>query len=255
METNVHEICHSVTHYGIYDYLSHHQLNFNPGHLQYYFYLKPGTDFFIEMPDEFFPSAKLAVEIPVARRTFRFKTYITGTSSTQAHGLLGLLNEFNAYYHGFKTQWNLRPAYIEMFDDPVNGYVRWINRCSSLAEAYYEFRFFILEYLRMARVVYPKLYDRIRRNPTIATVFNSISNEFKVTVRLYQMEIDSGYRKFAAENNCTVSLEPKIGSVFFWRAGHSSASGFYQEMKNYEKVKDVLSSDRYSMVMKELGLQ
>ena len=63
---------------------------------------------------KFFQSRRLSAVIPQNLRTFRYDTYIESKSdnqSTQSSGVIGLMEEFNAYYHGSKVIFDLLPIF------------------------------------------------------------------------------------------------------------------------------------------------
>ncbi len=133
-----------------------------------------------------FPSKMLASYIPSDRRTFRYNTYITGTSSTQSEGIYGLLDEWHAYYRGAFTWFQLRNYYLNQIKSPHD----WIGYLSDIYEltAYYEFKYFILTYLLYAKKNQPRIYEQIISNESFKKVFNYVDTEYGKLI--------SGYIRF-----------------------------------------------------------
>ncbi|MDA1269256.1 MAG: hypothetical protein O2829_09230, partial [Bacteroidetes bacterium] len=159
MSTNVHEIGHAYG--GLLHYAELMSCNCTKTiefeDIQQGFYHDLGEEYWIEIDEEYiFPSNELSENIPYALRTFRYDTYIEGTSSTQDHGVIGLLDELNAYYLGSKYTYDMLPAFKELFgEDYLN---QWVKHSASEMTAYFEFDFFIKEYLLFAKQHAPETY-------------------------------------------------------------------------------------------------
>ena len=101
MGTNVHEIAHGYFRQNTYKYAKENGILMNWDNSESFFLVSPTLSYFISFPNKsLFPSRELIKVIPENLRTFRFDTYIDGTSSTQSEGVIGLLNEMHAYYLG-----------------------------------------------------------------------------------------------------------------------------------------------------------
>jgi hypothetical protein len=139
------------------------------------FYLDPFSSVCVEFPkSKLFPSNELVRVIPESLRTFRFNTYVNAgpTQSTQCDGVVGLMDEFNAYYHGSKVLYDLYPLFKEAYGTGVSW--SWPSKFVSNADAFYEFDFFIKEYLLYAKQHHPSLYQELKTHPTFSYVFKSI---------------------------------------------------------------------------------
>jgi hypothetical protein len=179
MSTNIHEIGHG------YGGLIHFEelMNCNCsttiqfGDIQQGFYHAPGEEYWIEIEEGYiFPSNELSETIPNALRTFRYNTYIEGNSSTQGHGVIGLLDEFNAYYLGSKYTYEMLPAFKELFGaDYLN---QWVKHSASEMTAYFEFDFFIKEYLLYAQQHAPETYQYLKTNPAFTRSYSQISKKY-----------------------------------------------------------------------------
>lgn len=252
MSTNTHELNHMLTSGWFWEWARVNNVATGTN-LTYYFYIKPGTEFPVDTDLKFFPSAVLTKVIPQKQITYRFETYINGTSSTQAHGLLGLLGEYNSYFHGLKTSMQLRPAFLNAGKEkPAKNYTNWLMDAGGSSEAYYEFRFFIFEYLLYARTHYPDLYKSLKTEGWFAAVFNAISEEYYSYLKSWQYEVTEGYMRFAEKNKIESLSTPGVRILF---GGAGSFSGLVVRTEDYYKLFDVLHSTRYDVLFSELGLK
>ncbi|NDB35638.1 MAG: hypothetical protein EB023_09940 [Flavobacteriia bacterium] len=173
------------------------------------FYLNPYSIVCIEFPkNKLFPSKELIKEIPESLRTFRFNIYINAgpTQSTQCNGIVGLLDEFNAYYHGSKVLYDLYPLFSEEYGSGVKW--SWSSKFISNAEAFYEFDFFIKEYLLYAKQYHPLLYQELRTHPTLSYVYKTIRQEFSTLLANYEKKVSE-----INKSNKSESSTEKYGEI------------------------------------------
>lgn len=140
---------------------------------------------------KFFQSRELSKAIPQNLRTFRFETYIeskSNTQSTQSSGIIGLMEEFNAYYHGSKVQFDLLPVYKEVYGN--NFLWSWSSNFTSNADAFYEFDFWIKEYLLYAKTNNPQLYESLKYDQTFKTIYKNIRSRFSNLIAQYERKYD-----------------------------------------------------------------
>lgn len=251
LETNVHEIDHLLTHFYPYDYCRKNNRNFS-GTNMYYFYVNESYDTVLFSYINFFPARLLINDIPENRRTFRFDDYINGNNSTQDNGLLGLLDEYNAYQHSMAVTWTLKEAYLTASDIRVEGYVKWMESLNSVVQAYYEFRFFILEYLRYARLNDPDLFDEIKEEPGLIDVYNHITQSYLFYIRKFENELTQGCRNYwHAQGYETYTQD---GGNLFLIVKNNSYLGFHTRLEDREKLLPMLQSHRYDDVISELNI-
>ena len=192
MSTNVHEIGHA------YGGLIHFRelMNCNCTQtiefedIQQGFYHDLSEEYWIEIEEEYiFPSSELSESIPDALRTFRYDTYIEGTSSTQAYGVIGLLNELNAYYLGSKYQYEMLPVYKEVFgSDYLN---QWVKHSASEMTAFFEFDFFIKEYLLFAKNYAPATYAYLKSSPAFRKAYQTTHRRYRILTVAYVAKIET----------------------------------------------------------------
>lgn len=250
---NIHEINHGLSSSGVYLFSKKYNQKIRAD-LPHYFYVKPEKEFLIDAPIDYYPSLLLDEVIPEGLRTFRYKTYIKGNSSTQQSGVSGLLDEFNSYMHTLKTIWQIRPAYMNLSKSPQDGYLEWLQDESSYWESYYEFRYFILEYFLFAKNNKPEIYQQLRKEISFSDVFNSISEEFFRYITLYKKEVNEEMLKFPEEYQLKSEIVPGK-SIMMGEKNSNSMKGIVITTDSYEKLCPVLQSKRYNAVVKELGLK
>jgi len=200
MSTNVHEIGHAYG--GLIHFAQLMNCNCTQTiqfeDIQQGFYHAPGEEYWIEIEEEYiFPSRELSETIPYELQTFRYDTYIEGTSSTQAHGVIGLLDELNAYYLGSKYQYDMLPVYKEVFgSDYLN---QWVKHSASEMTAFFEFDFFIKEYLLYAKNYEPATYHYLRNSAAFRKAYQTTQRKYSLLTAAYEAKIET--EKTLAELN------------------------------------------------------
>lgn len=192
MSTNVHEIGHAYG--GLIHFAELMNCNCTQTiefeDIQQGFYHAPGEEYWIEIEEKYiFPSSELSEIIPYELQTFRYDTYIEGTSSTQAHGVIGLLDELNAYYLGSKYQYDMLPVYKEVFgSDYLN---QWVKHSASEMTAFFEFDFFIKEYLLYAKNYAPANYNYLKNSPAFRKAYQTTHKKYSQLTSAYVAKIEA----------------------------------------------------------------
>ena len=235
MSTNIHEICHSYNHYIPYGKMQECEcgmVNF----IHKGFYLSPNEEYWIQMDKKLiFPSRKLIPEIPEHKRTFRFDTYIVGEQSAQGHGVLGLLDEFNAYYTGAKYMFDMYPIYVRQ--DPEWGYVFWANTTKGNMDAFFEFDFFIKEYLLYAKKHHSDTYVALQTNDSFKVIYQIIQSKYRDLLHEYNLK----YQVLLEKNN-------ESSSGFRWILNENPHD------KRFDVLQKELSSDKYEEIQRDFGV-
>jgi hypothetical protein len=191
METNVHEIAHAFFDQNVYRYLREHGEKSNLENAQIFIYLSPTESYFISFPlNLMFPSGELTSVIPGELRTYRFDTYIDGTTSTQSEGIIGLLNELNAYYLGSLYCFDMLSSYKEAAGSDASGLFEWVTHVQSTMSAFYEFDYFIKEYLLYMRDKYPANYNMLRSYRPFKESYEAIFKSYSDLVNNYRNRIE-----------------------------------------------------------------
>lgn len=178
--TLVHEATHRLVRY-----------DYKDGH---YYYLNCNKNRSVKHTKTF-ESRELVEVIPDSCKTLRFKSYINtkGAHITQIHGIYGLLNEFNAYYHGSQSQYDFKPHISE------NLYLEGTIR--SELSAYYEFKYYILTYLIYAEEKYNSQFNDILDNSDFKAIYSYVDTNYGAIIKKF---INDG---------CSISFKEK-GDIY-----------------------------------------
>jgi len=112
--------------------------------------------------------------LPASRRTgmMYYELYIGDKSDmgSQLSGIYGILEEFNAYYHGLKAEIQMKQK-----DTPysINE-----NIISGELESYYSFNLFISWYLQMIEQQYPEHFQKTMDNRNLRVAYTLIENNY-----------------------------------------------------------------------------
>lgn len=249
ISTTVHEINHMLNAYYPY-YYSKQQSRIFKEKRMHYFYIDNKNEIPVFSNVDFFPSSELVYEISDDQQTYRYNTYIAGVSSTQDDGLLGLLDEYNSYFHSLNTIWDLKNAYLNWPELRPEGYIQWMMQLNTLIDSYYEFRFFILEYLRHAKQSKQAVYMQIKNESDLITVFNIVTQNFRAVIKKYEGELE-GFKDYWEKNGYEVR-DHEVD--FYYIRINGTLVGFKVELDAKQMVNPTLVSSRYSEVIRDLKI-
>jgi uncharacterized protein (UPF0333 family) len=254
METNVHEIAHAYFDQNAFRYILDNKLTMNWDNVHGYIYISPAKGFFINFPlKSLFPSRELIEVIPKDLQTFRFETYIDGTTSTQSEGVIGLLNELYAYYTGSKYCFEMLEPYKTAAGSDASGLFEWTSRTQSTMSAFYEFDFFISEYLLYMKEKYPGSYEKLKSYTPFAESYISVHNLYKELIDRYQQRIKDEIKIL----NSSGSAEARIEKGWLWVKPENSnvASGTPIFSEERTTLLTVLESRRYRDIEYDFDLK
>lgn len=222
MATNVHEICHGLTGMYFFNEMDSNYIAHDSNNITSYFFISEDIIYVSIFRGDVFPSSVLKNLIPESLITSRYETYILGDSSTQEEGIIGLLDELNAYYHGTKFSFDMLPIYKTVYPD--NYLNEWVMGLQSTMTAYYEFDFWIKEYLLHAKINYPELFSEIIKKGSALDIFISIREKYKTLISKYSeyVKVESGKIKYYYDTE-------------FWDS-------------DYYKLIDRLKTDKYNSI-------
>ena len=183
MSTNIHEVFHGLSHVYFFEKMKTNYVPHDFQDITTYFYITDEIDYVSVFKGEVFPSSELDKVIPKSLITFRYDTYITGSSSTQGEGIIGLLNEFNAYYHDSKFTFDMLPIYKTIFPDDY--LMEWVMDLQSVMTAFYEFDFWIKEYILHAKLNFQSLYFEIMKKDSAFKIYKDIHNNYNYLISKY----------------------------------------------------------------------
>lgn len=254
METNVHEIAHAYFDQSVYRFLNENDLQFNTDNAQGYIFISPSKSLYVSYPmKEMFPSGKLAAVIPDDLRTYRFETYINGNTSTQSDGVIGLLNELNAYYLGSEYCYNMLEPYKEAAGSEAAGLFEWVTHTQSTMSAFYEFDFFIKEYLLFMKDNYESEYESLRSSRTFPEAYKTLHKLYSGLIKSYQDLIKKEMNTLNSSGQAGAGIE----KGWLWvRAGNSHvSSGAPVFSKDREVLLQVLESRRYREIERDFPVK
>jgi hypothetical protein len=147
---------------------------------------------------EVYNSNKLNKFVPdtLKKQIMRYNEYIGKKQvllSAQKEGVLGLIEEFNAYYLGTKACFELYDYYRKNHDPEYKNHGVWIKYVQNIGKthhAYYEFKLFISWYLQYAKEKYPEIYEGLMNDKRLRVVYTLIDNEFGQLQKDYYVMLD-----------------------------------------------------------------
>jgi len=133
--------------------------------------------------EKIYPSSLMGKTIPTSLQTFRWKTYVSPDAdelmASIQNGAYGILIEYEAYYIGDQAAYD---SYGYLKSLPYNR-SKWLNYYTSLdGTAYYEFTYFILNYLKYAKTNKPDVYNYIMADKRFKTAFKNVYTNYKSLV-------------------------------------------------------------------------
>jgi hypothetical protein len=269
MSSNIHEISHGYSRMNIFRYIreNNHTLEMSDeGRL---IYLSPKESYLVTFPRNYlFPAARLSQSIPESRQTLRYKTYIAGSTSTQVHGILALLDELNAYYLGSRFRYEMLDAYKIAGPNEAEGFFEWVSGAHGTMGAFFEIDYFILEYLLYMKENHREQYEMLKSHKSFRDAWRAVRTSYSKLVYNYFMTLhkekdsinDSGEYELSIEDNrlwitkagagtstsrpiissAMGTLMPVLDSDRFWEIEQDFAIGLREE-KIYSSLPDALN--------------
>lgn len=249
MATNVHEIAHGYCSQYVFSHARENGLKMNWDDANLAYYLSPARIYMITFPKaSLFPSAELVSEIPRDLRTFRFDTYVNGMTSTQSEGVLGLLNEFHAYYLGSECGYDLLDAYILAEGSVAMGFLEWIRSLQSTMTAYWEFDFFIKEYLLHMSTRYPEDYSLLVSRGEFADAYRGFRKAYGDLVNKYVARITETSDRLEASGEAEVTIQDVMVWINYTGDSHKQGVTFFDDAKAI--LEPVINSHRYDNIIR-----
>ena len=244
MEKNVHEISHCYFSQNVFRYLRENNMKMTDGDACGYIYISPSRNFYISFPEKaLFPSHDLASVIPEKLRTYRFNPYIEGTTSTQSDGVIGLLDELHAYYLGSEYCFDMLEPYKTAAGTDAAGLFEWVTHTQSSMTAYYEFDFFIREYLLYMKQNHAAGYDLLRSYRPFTESYLTLRHLYKELTDKYQDRIKDEMKHLNSSQNSIARMDKGWLWVKIGKSNVSSGTPIFS--KDREVLMPVLNSRRY----------
>jgi len=244
MEKNIHETAHGYFDQNVFRYLRENNLKMISGNACGYIYISPEKHFYISFPlRAIFPSHELTAVIPEDLRTYRFGTYIEGSTSTQRDGVIGLLDELHAYYLGSKYCFDMLEPFKSAAGSDAAGLFEWVNHSQSTMSAFYEFDFFIREYLLLMKKKNTANYVMLKSDRSFTEAYLSLRYLYEELIDKYQDRIKDEMRLL----NSSGEQVAKTENGWLWvKAGRSNVSSGTPIFSDERKIlMPVLDSRRY----------
>lgn len=210
LNTVVHETMHGFTSRYAYVMLEQNPVDDYEFGDSYSAFFLTKDEIYLVKHSEVFTSNKLKSGIPKALRTFRFNPYIIPKDNnlgSQVQGIYGLMDEWNAYYHGTKTAYDLFEYYQQKANDDNKIYLEHVSNLAGTYFAYYEFKYYILKYLELAKTDYPAIYSDIMANDNLRKVYTAIDTRFNALLGQFEERLDTIENIVTSDNYTSVHRE------------------------------------------------
>jgi len=193
LNTIVHETVHAYTHSWAYVLLQKEDSTKYKFRDNYSAFYLSEDEIYLVRHSAVFSSNKISKTIPKSLHTFRYKPYIAPKNNqlgSQVQGIFGLMDEWNAYYHGTKTAYDLYSYYTVQADDDPQVYLEHITDIAGTYFAHYEFKYYILSYMIYAKDNHPSIYDDILANMELKKAYKAIDQRYTALNNAFQMRLD-----------------------------------------------------------------
>ncbi len=156
---------------------------------------------------EVFSSNELKKTIPEKLQTFRYSPYIAPKRNlgSQVEGIYGLMDEWNAYCQGTRTSLDILKGFMKdgKPTDP-SIYLDLVSNAASSRFAYYEFKYYILKYMEMARKRHGKIYREILDNEQMREAYTAIDRRFAAINEDFDHQLETIVNWYAEDSGVRV---------------------------------------------------
>jgi hypothetical protein len=211
------------------------------------YYIGDSTNILVRST-QVFPTEEMGKLIRPELHTFRFKTYVYNKSepirlSSNTLGIYGLLDEWNAYYHGTRIDVEMYRWYQENTKGTPADWHTYFSTVGSVIPAYVEFKLYCLAYLIHAQKHYPHMYQDIMDNEPFIETFLRVDEQYDRLVQEYQQ----------IKKNILHSLKQKGHSVSeddeWIMIGRQGTGNFVRE---YNMLKKELDTTPYQQMLQNI---
>jgi hypothetical protein len=253
MSSNIHEISHGFSRKGIFRYAAENYLNMEMSDEGRVIYLSPSESYLVTFPRNYlFPAAMLSQAIPDSCQTLRYKTYITGKTSTQVHGVLALLDELNAYFLGSRFRYEMLDAYKIAGPTEAEGFFEWVSGAQGTMGAFFEMDYFILEYLHYMKTNHPDRYELLRSDRSFRNAWRSVRTSYSNLVFNYFRTLHK--EKDAINDSGEYELSVEDNRLWISRAGSRSSNSRLIISSAMATLIPVLNSDRFREIEQDFAV-
>jgi hypothetical protein len=177
--------------------------------------------------------------------TERYATYVhpsTPDMGSQQDGIYGLLDEWNAYYHGTRTSADLYDYYRERRDD-AEGWREFFADYYSTYYAYLEFKSYILVYMMYAKRNYPQYFRGFMNNADLLHALKRTDERWSTLINHFKVLKKNCMADLSAKG---ARVEEKDGYLYINGTGYGNFSDVYtnfqEELKKpvYQEIAGAL---------------
>jgi len=221
-------------------------------------YINNGFTIFVKRTKTF-PSARINSIYPdyikkMNKEKPRFKTYVypsIRTQSTQVYGIYGLLDEFNSYFQGTRTAYDLLP-YYQTKKDVIKSLSVYFQSYYGTFFAHGEFKLFILQYLILAEKQYPQVFKGIINNKNFIKAFLTVDREYLLLHKRFnsrKKKLKVWFRLQGYELKVTETYDKIVKRI---NKNQRISTGTYNYYPYYNVFINELKKPEYSRMMKLL---
>ncbi len=253
MSSNVHEISHGYSRKDIFRYVSENDLTIEMSDEGRRLYLSPSESYLITFPGNYlFPASRLSQVIPENRQTLRYKTYITGSTSSQVHGVLALLDELNAYFLGSRFRYEMLDAYKIAGPTEAEGFLEWVSGAQGTMGAFFEMDYFILEYLLYMKTNHPGRYEMLRADKSFGDAWRAVRTSYGKLVYNYFSTLHK--EKDAINDSGEYELSVEDNRLWISKGGSGSYNSRLIISSAMDTLIPVLNSDRFREIEQDFAV-
>jgi hypothetical protein len=249
MAVNIPCVALALQRFQVYRYTRENNLMMDWDRAEAFFYFPPAGPFYVSFPiKSLFPAGELAEGIPDNLRTSLFNIYIKEKKATQRFGVIGLLEEFHAHYFGSRFYLDILEVYKTEKGSDADGFLEWILHSQTSMNAFYEFDFFIMEYLLYMKKHHTADYEALKSYRPFVEAYGTIRSSFEDLINQYQNLIKTEMQRLNASGNTEVGLE---GNLLWVRVANSNNRKGTRLFTERNKLMPAISSDRYLTIMSD----
>jgi len=218
-----------------------------------FFYLSPSRSFYVSFPmRSLFPAEEMAAEIPDNLRTPLFNAYLKESTLTKRFGVIGLMEEFHSHYYQSKFYLDMLEAFKFAEESDADGFLKWVRHSQSAMDAFFEFDFFIREYLLYMKRNRAADYEALKSCRPFVEAYGAIRSSYERLVTQYLDLIQTEMQRLKASGKTEVGLE---NNILWIRAVGSPQSKGARVLPVKHKLTPILTGDRYLNIMPDFPKQ
>lgn len=218
-----------------------------------FFYLAPTSSFYVSFPmKSLYPARDLASVIPDRHRTPLFDAMIFECRNAQRFGIIGLLEEFHSYYSESRFYADMLPAYRASVKSDADGFLSWVQNSQSTLGAYFEFDFFLMEYLLHLKEKYPGNYEALKSCRSFQGAYGAIRLSYGNLIGQYRNLIEAEIKRLNASGKIVAGFD---GGTVWVKADDGIQSRGTRVFEDTKKLAAALDGDRYQRIMADFPKQ